>query len=133
MSRLKNNTVKGNRSQAEQIVVDLLRLNFKKLVILTNDKTAIGKELDIFLPTLKIGIEIDGIFHQQPIFGADKLKQIQANDLKKSKKCELLGITLYRITLPNDSRNYYTFLKEEVTNRLAVTIKNAINLDSSNL
>ena len=61
--KLKNELVKGNRSQAEQLAINYLRFYFKKLKVLTNDKTAIGKELDIYLPELRVGIEVDGIFH----------------------------------------------------------------------
>ena len=124
--KLKNDLVVGNRSLAEQVVCDLLRFHFKKLEILTNDKTAIGKEIDIYLPQYKIGIELDGIFHYLPIHGDETLARIQSNDAKKSAKCEEAGIKLFRIILPEDSRKYYALLKEEVTKRIAVEIKQRI-------
>ena len=123
MGKLTNDTVTGNRSQAEQIVIDLLRFHFRKLKILPNDKTAIGRELDIYLPDYKIAIEIDGVFHQRPVYGEESFERTQRNDLKKSEKCQEAGIKLYRITLPEDSRTYYKFLKEEVSNNLVTSIK----------
>ena len=129
--KLKNETVVGNRSQAEQITCDLLRFYFKKLEILTNDKTAIGKELDIYLPKFKVAIELDGIFHYKNIHGDETLARIQANDLKKSLKCEEAGIKLFRITLPEDSRKYFTLIKEEVSTRLVENIKKHVAATSS--
>lgn len=49
--------------------------------------TDLGFELDIYLPDEKIGIEYDGAyFHKNP-----------KKDVDKNKKCETLGIKLYRI------------------------------------
>ena len=60
-----------------------------ELLILYSDKSAIESELDIYLPSLKLAIEIQGIFHYKPIFifGDLKLKQIQDNDLNKKLIC----------------------------------------------
>jgi very-short-patch-repair endonuclease len=120
MVKLKNELVKGNRSLAEQITIDLLRFKFKKLKVLTNDKTAIGKELDIFLPDFKIAIEIDGIFHQRIVYSEKSFEATKKNDLRKN-------ILLFRIPLPEDSRTYYTFLKKEILENIAPAISNIIN------
>jgi very-short-patch-repair endonuclease len=121
--KLTNELVIGNRSKAEQLLIDYLRFHFKKLKILPNDKSAVGKEIDIFLPEYKIGIECDGIFHYLPVHGEETLAKIQARDLKKDKLCEDAGIKLIRITLPEDSKIYPEFIKEEVKNRIAPMIK----------
>lgn len=127
MVKLKNKLVTGNRSQAEQIIIDMLRFHFKNLKVLTNDKTAIGKEIDIYLPELKFAIEVDGITHIKPIFGEETLKRTQASDKLKTLLLEDAGIKLYRVVLPEKSGDYYTFLKSEVPDKLVVEIKKWIS------
>lgn len=123
MAKLKNETVKGNRSLSEQIIIDRLRLYFKKLIVLPSDKTAIGKELDIFLPNLKVGIEIQGPTHTVPIFGEATLLRTQASDAKKVLLCEAAGIKLIHVYLPEKSSEYVAFLKDEVPNKIVPAIK----------
>lgn len=57
-----------------------------------NRKDAIDSELDIYIPTLKLAFELNGIFHYEPIHGPDKLKQIQNNDSRKLQACIERGI-----------------------------------------
>jgi len=65
--------------------------------ILFNVKSVIGSELDIYIPSKKLAIEINGIFHYKPIFGEQKFKSIQKNDALKRKRCAELGIKLIEI------------------------------------
>lgn len=125
-NKLKNELVVGNRSQAEQIVIDILRLNFRKISILPNDKTAIGKEIDVYLPDFRVGIELDGIFHYKNIHGDETLQRIQRNDEKKDLLCEERGVKLFRIKLPEKSGDTYTFLKKEMSDRIVPEIKKLV-------
>lgn len=59
-----------------------------------NRKDAIGSELDIYIPSLKLAFELNGIFHYEPIFGESKLGQIQENDFRKFKLCHDANINL---------------------------------------
>ena len=52
-----------------------------------NSKEDIDSELDIYIPSLKLAFELNGIFHYEPIFGKDKLRQIKNNDLRKFQAC----------------------------------------------
>ena len=52
-----------------------------------NQTNAIDAELDIYIPSLRLAFELNGIFHYEPIYGKDKLGQIQENDISKSKAC----------------------------------------------
>lgn len=52
-----------------------------------NRKDAIDSELDIYIPSLKLAFELNGIFHYEPIYGEKKLKQIKDNDSRKSQTC----------------------------------------------
>ena len=126
--KLKNELVKGNRSLAEQIAIDLLRFHFKKLEVLPNDRKAVGRELDIYLPTLKVALEIDGIFHTRPVFSEASFEKTKLNDAKKTKLCEDADIKLFRITLPEDSRKYYEFIKKDIVERIVPEIKLWVSL-----
>ena len=123
MVKLKNELVKGNRSLAEQLIIDRLKFYFKKLIILPNDKTAIKKELDIYLPALKVAIECDGPCHTFPIYGEETLAKTQERDSKKDILCEQAGIKLIRIKLPLDSRVYPQFIKDELNKSVIPAIK----------
>lgn len=52
-----------------------------------NRKDAINSELDIYIPELNLAFELNGIFHYEPIFGEEKLNQIQNNDNRKFQAC----------------------------------------------
>jgi hypothetical protein len=59
-----------------------------------NRKDAINSEFDIYIPSLKLGFELNGIYHYEPIHGQDKLSQIQNNDNRKFQVCLEQGIEL---------------------------------------
>lgn len=52
-----------------------------------NRKDAINAELDIYIPSLNLAFELNGIFHYEPIFGEEKLKLTQNNDKRKFQAC----------------------------------------------
>ena len=88
------------------------------------NKEVIGSELDIYIPSLKLAFEIQGIFHYEPIFGQEKLDQIQKNDLEKIQRCEELNIKLIHIDTRTQKRftekSSEKYLKEiftEITKR----------------
>jgi hypothetical protein len=51
------------------------------------------------MPQLKIGIELNGIIHYEPIYGEDTLIRIQKNDKRKMITCFELGIELIVINM----------------------------------
>jgi len=83
----KHKTHGYRRSKLEVYLEDQLTQKFADLEIHFNRKDTIGSELDIYIPSLNLAIELNGIFHYEPIFGSNKLNQIQANDFSKSKAC----------------------------------------------
>lgn len=92
-----NNThkTKGNRRSKLEIWLELkLKEKYSNLEILFNDKTAINSELDIYIPSLQLAFEINGIFHYEPIYGQDKLDKIQVNDNNKFMLCHQNNISL---------------------------------------
>ena len=92
-----NNTHKTTgcrRSKIEIWIEKQLKILYPNLNILFNDKTAIKSELDIYIPSLSLAFELNGIFHYEPIYGQDKLKQIQHNDQNKFYLCQQNKINL---------------------------------------
>ena len=80
----------SNKSKAEQYIIDNLNYNG---TILHNDRTVLRpKELDIYLPDLKLAIEFNGIYWHSIERGTDKYSH-----RNKSIACRNLGIRLVHI------------------------------------
>lgn len=78
-----------------------------------NSKKIIGSELDIFIPSLSLALEINGPTHYNPIYGKDKLIKTQANDKLKRKTCRSKNIKFRSINIsklkhfsPNKAQKY---------------------------
>lgn len=92
-----NNThkTKGTRvSKLEKWLAEKLIEIYPNIEFHFNRKDAINSELDIYIPSLKIAFELNGIFHYEPIFGIEKFDQIQNNDSRKYQACIEKGISL---------------------------------------
>ena len=123
-----NNThkTKGTRrSKLEKWLEKQLSILYPKLKIIYSDKTTINSELDIYIPSLKLAFELNGIFHYEPIFGKDKLNQIQENDNKKLQACVGHKIELHVINTSeqksfkeSNSQKYLDFITHLVTSKV---------------
>ena len=85
-----NNThkTKGNRkSKLEFYLEKELPLLYPNLEFHFNRKDAINSELDVYIPSLNLAFELNGLFHYEPIFGENKLEQIHNNDKRKFQAC----------------------------------------------
>jgi hypothetical protein len=87
-------TTGANRSKLEQWLEIHLKTMYPMLNIKFNDTSAIGAELDIYLPTLQLAFELNGPFHYEPIFGQDKLEKTQQRDKMKFHLCSASSIDL---------------------------------------
>lgn len=90
----KHRTTGTRVSRLERFVAKKLVALYPSMEFHFNRKDAIGSELDIYLPSLRLGFELNGIHHYKPIHGHEKLAKIQANDTKKLAACRSLAITL---------------------------------------
>lgn len=86
------------RSQFEVWTESRLNHDYPNLTIHYNDRTLLKRsELDIFIPSLDTGIEINGPVHYDPIYGDKQLKTVQRNDRRKINKCAEMGIDVHSI------------------------------------
>ena len=127
-----NNTHKSHgtrRSKLECWLQTQLTSLYPDLQIDFNKKAAIGSELDIFIPSLSLAFELNGIFHYEPIFGLNKLGKIQNNDNNKFKACQEANINLCIIDVsslkyfkPTNTQKYLDIINniiKELVNQLA--------------
>lgn len=98
----KNKSYGIRRSKMESYIEKELSNLYPNFHFLFNNKETIGSELDIYLPEFQLAFEINGIFHYQPIYGEEKLLQIQANDRNKTKQCQALLIDLHTIDISSE-------------------------------
>lgn len=121
-----NNTHKTygyRRSKLEKYLESELTFIYPDIEFHFNRKDTINSELDIYIPSLKLAFEINGIFHYEPIYGKDQLQKIQNNDNRKFQACLELGIELCII----DTSNLSYFKKTNAQKYLDI-ILNIINL-----
>ena len=82
------------RSKLEVWLENQLTNLYLDLKFCFNQKDTINSELDIYIPSLKLAFELNGIFHYEPIYGQEKLDKIQNNDHCKFQACSEAGISL---------------------------------------
>lgn len=106
VSERNKNSQPQYRSYNECSLVVLLRKNHPKLKIVTNDRKVLnGFEIDIWIPSLKIGIEYNGPHHFYPIYGNDVFDRTKINDFTKRKIAKEKGITIVDIDQPKNVRS----------------------------
>lgn len=86
-------TTGTRRSKLEKWIELELKKRYPTLEIHFNKNEAISAELDIYIPSLKLAVELNGIFHYEPIFSEEKLEKIQNNDQRKLQACAERGIS----------------------------------------
>jgi hypothetical protein len=110
---------KGTRvSKLEIYLQKELTTIFPELTFHFNRKDTINSELDIYIPSLNLAFELNGIFHYEPIFGDDKLSQIQNNDQRKFQACLKYNIELCLI----DTSSMKYFKKNNAQKYLKIII-----------
>lgn len=125
----KHKTHGNRRSKLEIWIEEQLTIIYPNLEIHYNQKSAINSELDIYIPSLNLAIELNGIFHYEPIYGINKLQQIQENDISKSKACHeakidlcLIDTSNQKYVKPSTSQKYLdiilNIIKERILNFL---------------
>lgn len=97
----------SNRSKLECIIEKNLYGIFPFEIIY--NKTHIGYELDINIPSLSLAFEFNGIFHKKPIYGMEKLLRVQQIDREKVIECKKRNIKLIVIDVSEDKSTKAVF------------------------
>lgn len=119
----------GSRSKLEKWIELQLNNLYPNLRILYNDRLTIRAELDIYVPSLKLAFELNGIFHYEPIYGADVLSKIQNNDQRKFQACIEAGIEL--CIIDNTSMKVFNETKAYIFLEIITTLINKKSEGSS--
>lgn len=103
--RLRGEKKKG-LSGTEKIALKCLRELFPNVEIRCHDRRTVRSyltgqylELDFYIPSLSLAIELNGITHYKPIYGKEKFERQQRNDEVKREVCKSMGIRLIEIPL----------------------------------
>lgn len=114
-----------NRSKIEFWIEKELKNLYPNLPVLYNDVKTISSELDIYIPSLSLAVEINGIFHYKPIYGLNKLSKIQIHDQAKFQKCiknkiELctIGISSLKRFKEQDAQKYLDIIISIIKSKL---------------
>lgn len=110
------------RSKLEKWLEEQLTTLYPNLEFHFNQKDAIQSELDIFIPSLRLAFELNGIYHYEPIHGQDKLDAIQSNDKRKFAACHEAGISLCSI-----DTSHQKYFKEKSSRKFLKIITDIIN------
>ena len=85
----------------QELIKDGYKVEFHKEQVLANTKL----QIDLFLPTMNIAIEVDGPSHFLPVWGQDVLDRNRKYDQKKSGLIIGRGWKLVRVKQTNDFSN----------------------------
>jgi hypothetical protein len=124
-----NNTHKKfgyRRSKLEKYLEEELSIIYPTLEVYYCHKDAINSELDIYIPSFKLAFEMNGIFHYEPIFGAEQLNKIQNNDSRKFQACIERGIEMCTIDVSS-----FGYFKKDRAKKYLDIITNIINIRMS--
>jgi hypothetical protein len=114
------------RSKLEIYIEEKLKEKYN-FEIIFNGKEEIKSELDIYIPSLKLAFELNGIFHYEPIYGDDKLQNIKNNDERKFQACLERGIEFCVIDTSQSKK-----FKPERDKKYLEIIENIINSKLTN-
>lgn len=123
------------RSKLEIWLEEQLSILYPNLNIMYNDRTSINSELDIYIPSLKLAFELNGIFHYEPIFGVDKLEKTQNNDMRKFQACLekqielcIIDTSLETYFKPSKGEKYLNIISDIVNTKLEFQISIKSNI-----
>lgn len=115
------------RSKAETYLCNLIKTEFPNFEIQENVRTILSGslEIDIFLPSKKLAIELNGPVHFFPIWGQETLEKVQNKDLRKQIEIQKLGLNLLVVDISrlNSTKKTEKFLDEYFVSHIKAVIE----------
>lgn len=114
---------KSRRSKLELFIEMHLKNEYPNLEVIYNNRT-FGIEFDIYIPSLKLAIELNGPLHYHSIYGEKKLLQIKERDTRKNLICLEQNIGLWTLNISSLRFNtqsaiqYLRFIKDIIQTTL---------------
>ena len=115
-------TTGTRRSKLECWIEKQLDEKYPDIDIDYNKTNAINAELDIYIPSLKLAFEMNGIFHYEPIYSENKLDKTRTNDRRKFQAC--LDKKIELCVIDTSSQTYF---KEKSSTKFLRIITNIID------
>lgn len=118
-----------NRSKAEDELSALISTEFPNMGLVKNDRSTIvgGLELDLWLPSVKIAIELNGPCHYIPLFGTAELTRTMSKDEIKKQECQRLGIRLFIINIMGAGKRLPRILLDAFNNHIKPLIVDSLS------
>lgn len=85
-----------SKSSHEVILKELIQKKYPEFDVIQNDRTVLPEnlEIDIWIPSINLAIELNGPCHFYPIYGEHRLQQTRGNDIRKVLFAQLQNINL---------------------------------------
>jgi len=105
-----------NGSKMERYIFEhLTKLGYKvdrhREFLVQNEKF----HIDLYIPSCRLAIEVDGPMHFEPVFGEERLKKRQAADSQKNGLILSSGMVLLRVKLlKRESQRYFRQISEQI-------------------
>jgi len=113
------------RSKLEIWIEEQLKIDYPNINVLFNDIKEINAELDIYFPDIKLAVELNGIFHYEPIYGHERLSKTQNNDGRKFQAClereielVIMDTSQMKKFTKDGAEKYYKIIKNILSNKI---------------
>jgi len=116
----------ATRSKCEKQLQKLLKAAYPKLKIKYNDRKTLGYELDVYIPSLSLAVELNGPVHYKPIYGEETYTQVVLRDIQRERMCKKYKISLMIIDI-----QHLTKINEDtvwpIASRIITEIENRLS------
>lgn len=124
------NLWESNRSLLELQILDVIKENYKDIIITNTKKVIPPKEIDIFLPKIQLAFEINGNYRHSKIF-KDENYHITKTNLCKSKNIRLIHIFEYEWL--NNKEQIIQIIKDAINNKIKTDDELLLDLSKESL